>query len=178
MAVEPTTGNTLLHTAILAQRIDVLDILRYLRSHNVGAFHRLFYALFSHQNHHGDTILHSAVRSGKLELVKAAMQVFNHEYLDEADERLQLAEGGLGNQPYYDDGDEDATSMRIGELTFLLQQNNKGRTATDEARAAGYTDIVAWLDRNINLCDPRGERFNESTVQIWRESCDDYYGRP
>jgi len=178
MAVEPSTGNTLLHTAMLAQRIDVLDALRRLRTHNAMAFHRLFYALFTLQNYHGDTMLHSSVRSGKLELVKAAMQVFKQQHLNDAERMLQRAEGGLGNRTFYEANEESTTSMRIGRLTFLLQQNKEGRTAADEARVSGHADIVAWLDRNLNVCDPHGERFDESAVQLWRESTDDYYGVP
>lgn len=61
---------------------------------------------------------------------------------------------------------------------FFLQQNNKGRSAADKARASGQADVMVWIDRNIKMCDPYEERFDESTMQIWREHCDDYYGLP
>jgi hypothetical protein len=68
--------------------------------------------------------------------------------------------------------------MRIRELVFLLQHNYKGRTAAEEARALGHADMAAWLERVAQLDDPQGQRHDASVMQLWRESCDEYYGLP
>lgn len=178
MAMEPTTGNSLMHTALIAQRIDLVDILRHFRSHNAAAYRQPFYALYSHPRHDGDTILHSAVRSGKQELLIAAFQVFRGQYLDSPDESLQSDEAARRVTSWWDDDNEEEVGMRIGELMFLLHHNAKDRTAAAEARVLGHTDMAAWLERATQGDDPDGERHDASAVQLWREYCDEYYGLP
>ena len=178
MATEPTTGNSLMHTALIAQRIDLVDILRRFRSHNAAAYRQPFYALHSHARHDGDTILHSAVRSGKQELLTAAFQVFRGQYLDSPDESLQSDEAAQRVSPWWDDENEEEIGMRIGELMFLLRHNDKGRTAAAEARVLGHADMAAWLERATQVDDPHGDRRDASVMQLWREGCDEYYGLP
>jgi|SRR5687767_18667 hypothetical protein len=173
MTIETSTGNSLMHTAILAQRLDVMDALRYHRTHNVAVYRMPFYALWSHQRHDGDTILHSAVRSGNQQLVTAAFQVYRNEYFDAPDEGLQSADA---NGPMWDDYNEEESIMRIAELLFLLKLNAKGRTAAAEAQALGYVDIAAWLERAAQLDDPRRERDDPSVLQLWQDSCAQHWG--
>lgn len=177
MAIESTTGNTLMQTALLAQRMELIDILRHFRSHNGAAYQQPLYALWSHQSDNGDTILHSAVRTGKVEFVKASMQVFSQGHLDAADKTFQVNEEGEDDF-WYDSLSEETDYIRIGELVFLLRCNKDGRTAAGLARALGYDEIVAWLEKCLAVDDPQRQRDDPSVVQLWIEGCDEYYGLP
>ncbi|KAG9254342.1 uncharacterized protein F5Z01DRAFT_750249 [Emericellopsis atlantica] len=172
MAIEPTTGNSLMHTAVIAQRIDVMDYLRAFRSHRPAAYRPPHYALWSHQNHDGNTMLHSAVQSGQKELVVAVFQIFRDGNIDELDELLRSEEADDWG---FDNDNEEEFHLRLGELVLLLRENAKGRSAADEAQALGHTDIATWLERTTQLDDPLRERNDPSIVQIWREICDDHY---
>ncbi|KAF9871762.1 hypothetical protein CkaCkLH20_10696 [Colletotrichum karsti] len=176
MAIEPTTGDSLMHTAAAAQRPDAMDALRHFRTHNAAYYDNPFYALYTHQNHAGDTILHVAARSGKLAVVAAAFQVFRHEHLILDEEKLRSGQDAEGHM--WDDDNEEAYHMRIGGVLFLVRQNSEGRTAADEARALGFGDIVAWLERTVKAYDTKGESSDPSILQLWQDSCNEYYGLP
>lgn len=176
MAIEPATGNSLMHTAILAQRIDLLDTLRYYRPRSDAPFMRQFELLYSHQNHDGDTILHLAARTSRRDLVTAAYQVYVFQDIDSPDESLQSTEPAESMPSIWSTNEGEEGAMRIAEILFLIKENAAGRTAADEARALGQDDIAAWLERALQLCDPKRERDDPSCVQVWQDVYLAYYG--
>ncbi|KAM7193070.1 hypothetical protein V8F20_008586 [Naviculisporaceae sp. PSN 640] len=91
LAIDPVTGNSLLHSAISARRVDNADLLMGLFGPEMGhsgsrptlgrniAIRKLFW----HANRKGDTFLHTAVRTGDLVTVVGAYRVFCGSELDD-----------------------------------------------------------------------------------------------
>ncbi|WYZ44773.1 hypothetical protein EsH8_VIII_000089 [Colletotrichum jinshuiense] len=176
MAIEPDTGNSLIHTAVAARRIDAMDTLRRcFRADNMMKFKKLFDILYCHQNRAGNTILHSAVQTGEQDIVTAAFRIFHGDHLTVVDDAWQRS----SQPPAAEDlpwSEEDDDGMRIPHLMFLLKQNAHGRTAAAEARALGHDNLAVWLEEILQRSDPQRERDNPDTAQLWREFCADYYG--
>lgn len=156
VAIEPSTGGTLFHTAVTATRFNLLDPLREFfppnRSFAIGEK-----ALFNHRNHHGETILHLAVKTGRLDLVKAAYYLFNGDV-------------SLDEEPPVADWTPDSELCDfLPSLTFLLDQSNDGQDAAALARSEGFGDLATWIDHEVDKLDPLGKRNDPTEVRKWEE---------
>jgi hypothetical protein len=169
-AIDPQTGDSLLHIAILAGRIDALSRLFSVWPPDDAVPHypRLQELLVSHKNHQGDTILHLAVRSGDLDLVIAAYRLFVHDWLP-GEERFgnPLTEGL--------DWSQEEDMNRVPALVFMLTENEKGLDALGEARALGHEEIAQWLERLLERYDPEREREDTTVRDKWQGFFDHHY---
>jgi hypothetical protein len=151
MAISPATGDSVLHTAFIAQRLEMVGAINGMFcSHSLHFPARQF--LILHSNNSGDTILHLAARSGLQKMVTAAYRVFHYDSLPD-EERFSwppAEELDLGIE------DED----RIPPLMFLVARNEAGRDAADEAQASEHDDIARWLRTLVERIDPINSRSN------------------
>lgn len=156
IAIEPSTGGTLFHTAISAHRLDILDPLRELFPPNMR-FAIGEKALFNHKNHHGETILHLAVKTGRLDLVKAAFHLFNGDV-------------SLEEEPDVENWTPDTElSDFLPALVFLLDKDGDGQDAATIASSKGYEDLAVWLDREVQKLDPEERRNDPTETKKWEQ---------
>jgi hypothetical protein len=122
MAVNPSSGDSLFHAAMRAQRIDVLSQLREtFPPNNVFAIGSK--ALFRHTNHHGETMLHAATQTGNLDMVIAAYRLFgrDHALARETPYARQVPIEEVNTPPH----------EGIPHVAFLLSENSRGQTAAE-----------------------------------------------
>jgi ankyrin repeat protein len=154
IAIDVETGDSLLHTAMRAQRIDFLCQLRDTFPPN-SSFAIGSRLLLRHANHQGQTLLHTAVESGSLNSVIAAYRLF-------ADDTTLPTE-----TPHHDytpvEDETDLPDGGIPHLVFLLSENLQGQTAADFARAAGFEEAASWIEK----LDPLGERNDAAKRTEW-----------
>ena len=185
LAIEPETGNSPLHTALDAQRPEVLLVLNHFRAHTRMPYRKPLYAAYTHQRHNGDSILHSAARSGRLGLVRAIFRLFpSSNFCDISDSVFmsdEVAEEAVPLDGFGRDGD----ILAMGELSFILKVNGEGRTAAEEARAFGHAALSRWLERaakflyrSIRWLDGPQQELDASNLQLWREGIEQFYGLP
>jgi ankyrin repeat protein len=158
MAVDPSSGDSLFHTAMRAQRIDVLSQLRETFPPN-NSFTIGSKALFRHTNYEDENILHVATQTGNLDMVIAAYRLFGK------DRTLPTETSYPGHVPI-----EDVTQLPyegIPHLTFLLSENSRGQTAAELARTAGFNEVYTWLNAMVAKLDPLGQRNNSEKRAEW-----------
>ena len=173
MAIDPSTGDSLLHTAVAAQRIDALLVLRrtFELRQSSGRYRDIEELLNSHKNHRGENTLHVAARTGNQEMVTAAYRITTRDRLPgeerygkpPSEELAEYCELAMPDDIYGD------YSLRVIRLLFLLSKNASGLTSSEEARAAGYSDIATWIDNVVQRSDPYGERDDPDKVAGWQE---------
>jgi ankyrin repeat protein len=155
MAISPATGDSVLHTAFIAQRLEMVSAINGMfRSHGLHFPARQF--LILHSNNSGDTILHLAARSGLQKMVTAAYRVFHYDSLPD-EERFSwppAEEWDLGMH------DED----RVPPLLFLVARNTAARDAADEAQHHGHDDIARFLRNLVERIDPLNSRSNPAEM--------------
>lgn len=166
MAIDPSTGDTLFHTGIRSQHPTVLSYLKKTFSPN-GSCDLSKKALFRHQNHAGETMIHAAVKTGKIDMLVSAYRLFAQEPL--------VHEQRLGN---WDDWAEYRTDMgdeEIAFLTFLLEKDSEGRDAATVARGNGHISLARWIDDVVTRLDPDGQRYDPEQRKMWEDWIRDYY---
>ena len=166
MATDPNSGDSLFHTAMRVQRIDVLGQLRDTFPPN-NSFAIGSRTLLRHANHQDETILHAATQTGNLDMVIAAYRLFGR------DPALSTETPYSGHVPI-----EDITELPddgIPHLTFLLSKDSRGRTAADVARTAGADDIATWLNVLVQRLDPLGRQNSAETRAEWDSFITKYY---
>ncbi|KAM0329878.1 hypothetical protein ACHAQA_004043 [Verticillium albo-atrum] len=154
LAIDPATGDSLLHAIIKAGNVIGLDAIvacypRGMARNNWQM--RAVHVFMVHQNRKGDNAMHLAVRMGDVRMVRAVLRIFCFR---------ETSHGGEINNEYewcVRDGQVQEMSM-ARPLLFLETRNNSGRNAGEEARACGYTDIGDYLDDFYMRMYPRGMR--------------------
>lgn len=166
MAIDATTGDSLFHTAMRAQRIDFLSQLRDTFPPNssfaIGSKLVLGYA-----NYQGQTLLHAAAETGNLDMVISAYRLFA------SDVTLPAETPHPGYSPV--ENETDLPDDGIPHIMFLLSENIQGQTAADVARAAGFDEIALWITGLIEKLDPLGERNDPEKRAEWETFFKEYY---
>jgi hypothetical protein len=113
------------------------------------------------------------------------METFAYTNFDMLDESVFISDENAEEAVPLNGFDMHVEVLAMVELCFMLKLNSNGRTATEEARAFGHPELAAWLDRaarylyrTINWLDGPGQRMGAATLQLWRETVDQYYGLP
>ncbi|KAH6692360.1 hypothetical protein F5X68DRAFT_200749, partial [Plectosphaerella plurivora] len=158
MAVDPATGDSLLHAIVRAGNLRGLDNMfagRRWPMHRLME-QRAFHLFMEHRNNAGDNALHTAARSGRIDMVRAVVRMFFKRDLNDGRElpdEFKWIDGNYGiNKPYYPYG---GLARRI---LFLDAENNARRTPGEEALALGHQDISIHLEEYLDKAYPRGER--------------------
>lgn len=165
MAVDLLTGDSAMHAVVAANRMEGLRAVADIFGANLTVNPirmRCFHLLFEHQNHAGDTVLHTAASGGRLGLLTAVYRLF---WLDGTWDNLDVDpethEEGVAERWMFDDDD---IGYFAPALLFLVCRNEAGRTAAEEARAAGHDDAGTWLDEVQGRLDPDGQRTTEQGI--------------
>lgn len=147
IAIDPDTGDSVLHRAAGVGNVDFLNSIRAMFGKQLGfrpRAERLFWVLMVHQNLAGGTALHAAARTGNLRGAKAIYRLFHGDELDVDNVRRSL-DPDSGDPPAEDWEWDDSGSV-IPSLVFVSTKNHAGRDAAAEARVAGHEDLAAWFD--------------------------------
>ncbi|KEY74510.1 hypothetical protein S7711_11273 [Stachybotrys chartarum IBT 7711] len=165
MLVDRDSGSSLLHAIVAAGNLDGLLGIQNTFSPNLGSRQgdlRAIHIFLTHQDKAGDTAMHVAVRTGRLDMVKNLYRLFTHRAL-ENDELCAPLEGKDAPENWV-----IAESMRHlarQPLLFLCAKNAAGRDAVQEARNSGHEEIATFLERIIAGLDPKGRRLDGSEVK-------------
>jgi len=172
-AIDPTTGDSVVHRAAAAGNIDVLNAIPYSFGRNFGNVPkkvRQLWVLVTHQNLAGDTALHAAARAGSVRGVKGVYRLFHvMDCLDVDDsfhdDETSRAESASTDYPveapveYFDwSTAEDEPDAHLPALDFVCTKNRAGRDAAEEARSVGHEDLAVWLDGLVARLDRDGMR--------------------
>ncbi|KFA69005.1 hypothetical protein S40285_10689 [Stachybotrys chlorohalonatus IBT 40285] len=161
--VDPDSGSSLLHAVVAAGNLDgLLGIQRSFSPSVRSGELRPIHVFYTHQNKIGDTAMHVAVRTGRLDMVKNLYRLFCNRPL-EIDEHRAPLEGKDGPENWV--VPDHLWHLARKPLLFLLIKNAAGRDAAQEARYSGYEEIAVFLERIIKGLDPRGKRFDEDEVK-------------
>ncbi|RYP20217.1 hypothetical protein DL765_002891 [Monosporascus sp. GIB2] len=144
LAIDPSSGDSLFHTAMRAERLDALSILRERLSPN-GSFEIGVWLLFKHKNYQGETMLQVAAQTGNQDMVIAAYRLFCRDWLPHEPHFTPIP----AEERSYGFEDE----LRLPPLMFLLEQNAASQDAASVARANGHEDVARWIER---LSSPSG----------------------
>jgi hypothetical protein len=160
-AIDPTTGDSLLHVAVRAGSMDgVVSLMaRFDRAGQRRFYRWARHAFIAHQNHHGDTVFHVASRSGNLKLI-----IMLYRFIDchwSAPHPDVEDEDAPENEVYPFTASEDSSSPR---LMLLITKNRGGRDAAAEARLVGNDEIAEWFDAVADKLDPKGTRRAEEGI--------------
>ncbi|KAH7317045.1 hypothetical protein B0I35DRAFT_410155 [Stachybotrys elegans] len=171
MLVNPSTGESMLHAAIDAQRIDSVIRLRRFFTPSVPRYERAYHLLAVHRTWStGDTVLHIAARSGIQDMVTAAFRFMACDWLPGEPRPFP----GTSEDACFA-ADQPLDVLRLPRLVFLLAENNFGRDAAAEASLAGHGQVAEWLRRVIENHDCFNQRQDPAMVQQWRNYVDDMY---
>ncbi|RYP43576.1 hypothetical protein DL770_011571 [Monosporascus sp. CRB-9-2] len=166
LAIDPTSGDSLFHTAIRVERLDALTILRKEFAPN-GSFEIPVRLLFKHKNHQGETMLHVAAQTGNQDMVAAAYRLFCRDWLPH-EPRFTPTPAEEINQGFEDE-------RRLPPLMFLLEQNAASEDAASVARANGHEDVARWIERLITQLDPHGDRNDAKEMERMQEFIRQHY---
>lgn len=161
-AIDPATGDSLLHIAAQAASADAVNKIM----DRFGCEQRRFYvwahhALLAHQNHSGDTAFHVATRSGnQMALTALYRHAFEH-WSAFYPEEMVMDDGPPEHMVYPEDIEGDYSAPA---LLFLITKNKMGRDPAAEARHAGQDDVAQWLDDVVLRLDSDGTRRTEAHV--------------
>ncbi|RYP69854.1 hypothetical protein DL771_005865 [Monosporascus sp. 5C6A] len=166
LAINPSSGDSLFHTAMRAERLDALSALRKIFTPN-GSFEIPIRLLFKHKNYQGETMLHVAAQTGNQEMVTAAYRLFCRDSLP-SEPRFTPTPAEERNK-----GLEDR--HRLPPLMFLLEQNTASQDAAGAARANGHEDVARWIERLITQLDPHGDRNDVKVKERMQEFIRQHY---
>ena len=179
-AIDPTTGDSIVHRAAAAANIDVLDAIPSCFGRNFGTNNdsvRQLWLLVTHQNRAGDTALHAAGRAGSVRGVKGVYRLFHAMDVLGVDDSLHddpmawpesastdcPAEGPIEYLDWSTAVDEPAAHLPA--LNFVCTKNRAGRDAAEEARSAGHEDLAVWLDGLVARIDRDRMRHDEDYMR-------------
>jgi hypothetical protein len=177
MAIDPATGDSLLHAIVKAGNIRGLGAMfsqRLCRAMHKFRELRPLHLFIEHRNNAGDNALHSAARSGRIELVRAVVRLFRRSHLHDGRELprdFRWVDGGSGRH--------EPSGGLARNILFIDAENNSGQTPGEEALALGHTDISEYLEQFLRRAYPRGRRgeagYGERLEEIARK---DYHFLP
>jgi hypothetical protein len=179
-AIDPATGDSVIHRAAAAGNIDVLNAV--LSSwgpnfRNVPEMERQLWVLVTHQNLAGDTALHAAARAGSVRGVKGVYRLFHMMNCLDVDDSLHddetaREESAATDYPteapveYFDwSTAEDELDAHLPALDFACKKNRAGRNAAGEARSGGHEDLAVWLDGLVARLDRDGMSGDEDYMR-------------
>jgi len=139
MAVDPSTGDSLLHSA--AAGANVAGVRGIQDAFRTSRLARSFHMLVAHRNASGDTALHVAVRGGHQDVVTAVYRLFCDDWLP-GRRALKEARRLPRRGEFVEDEEEDY----VPPLVSLVDVKRAGHDAAAEARAAGHEDLARWLE--------------------------------
>jgi hypothetical protein len=184
-AIDPATGDSVVHRAAAAGNINGLDAIISSFGPNfrkVPGKERELWVLVTHQNLAGDTALHSAARAGSVRGVKGVYRLFHiMDFLDIDDslhdDESSWPETAATDCPaeapveYFDwSTAEDEPDAHLPALDFVFKKNRAGHDAAEEARSAGHEDLAVWLDGLIARIDRDGMREDKDYMQKARQT--------
>jgi hypothetical protein len=179
-AIDPATGDSVIHRAAAAGNIDVLDAILHSfgpNFRNVPEMERQLWVLITHQNLAGDTALHAAARAGSVRGVKGVYRLFHmmncldvdDSFYDDETSRAESADTDYPTEApveYFDwSTAEDEPDAHLPALDFVCTKNRAGRDAAGEARSAGHKDLAVWLDGLIARLDRDGMSKDEDYMR-------------
>lgn len=170
-AIDPVTGDSVVHRAAAAGNLNALDAIRRSFGKNLSqrpATERLLWLLVTHQNLVGDTALHAAARAGSLRGVIGVYRLFSRSNILDVDDQMSRPDSEVPPAEYWDWNDEfskDDPYANRAPLDFVCTKNSAGRDAAGEARVAGHKDLAAWLDGLAARIDRDGMREDEEYMR-------------
>ncbi|OAQ61852.1 ankyrin repeat-containing domain-containing protein [Pochonia chlamydosporia 170] len=163
-AIDPTTGDSLLHVAVRAGSMDgVVKLMerfdRARRPRPPRPFYTwAYHAFIAHQNYNGDTVFHVAARNGNLLLMKMIYRYIDPHW------------SAVCPEDDSDAPEEDVYPITVDEeystprLMLLLTKNRAGRDIIAEARLVGNDGLADWLDAIVDRLDPKRDRRTEEGI--------------
>ena len=179
-AIDPATGDSVIHRAAAAGNIDVLNAILLSfgpNFRNVPEKERQLWVLITHQNLAGDTALHAAARAGSVRGVKGVYRLFHmmncldvdDSFHDDETSRAESADTDYPTEApveYFDwSTAEDEPDAHLPALDFVCTKNRAGRDAAGEARSAGHKDLAIWLHGLIARLDRDGMSKDEDYMR-------------
>lgn len=176
VAIDPDTGDSVLHRAAAVGNVDFLNGIRAMFGKQLGfrpRVERLFWVLMVHQNLVGDTALHVAARAGNFRGAKTIYRLFHGDDLDVDNVRRGLDPDS--GDPSAEDWEWDDFGSVIPSLVFVCTKNHAGRDAAAEARIAGHEDLAAWFDSLAQRLDLENMRTDETYMEVARQNALSYH---
>ena len=171
-AIDPATGDSVVHRAAAAGNLNVLHTIPTWFGRNLSQQperEREFWLLVTHQNRAGDTALHAAARAGNRRGVKGVYRLFHRQDCFNVDSDDDDPESAQTDPPaeYWDweAMRDDYPYDNRPALDFVCTKNRAGRDAAGEARAAGHEDLAVWLDGLVARLDRDGMREDEEYMR-------------
>jgi hypothetical protein len=179
-AINPTTGDSIVHCAAATGNINVLNTILYSFGPNFRKMperERQLWVLVTHQNLAGDTALHAAARTGSVRGTKGVYRLFHMMDCDDVDDSLHnnKTSGQESADPdypveapveYFDwSTAEDEPDAHLPALDFVCTQNRAEHDAAEEARSAGHEDLAVWLDGLVARLDRDGMKGDDDYMQ-------------
>lgn len=158
MAIDPSTGDSMLHAAAAANNIPAAQVCRSVFIPGQAIFRRNRYLFNTHRNHAGDTALHIAARVGDVDLVEAIYPHYRSVQYDNT-EPIETWHGGSA----------------YSHLGFIACRNKAGRDALAEARLAGNNEVASSLEEILSKLDPEGRMSDESEANKAWQAMEDVY---
>jgi hypothetical protein len=164
-AIDPATGDSIIHRAAAAGNLKVLHAIYSWFGRNWASQPekvREFWLIVTHQNLVGNTALHAAARAGNRNGVKGVYRLFHRKDCSNVDSDREDLVSGEPNIPVeYLDWEAVGGYNPLGNrlaLDFVCTKNQAGLDAAGEARAAGHEKLAVWLDGLAARIDRDGMR--------------------
>lgn len=158
MAIDPDTGDSILHAVVKAGNVTGLEAIQDILPSGRESGHiparRAFYLILLHRNNDGDNALHCAVRLEKMEMVRALLRVFCSTHTGDGEETP-------GEYEWEPDMRGKMGSFEARRVLPVVTRNDMGRTPVDEAFTLGQLEIGKHLNKYLRVLDSQGERYKD-----------------
>ncbi|KAH7309630.1 hypothetical protein B0I35DRAFT_440366 [Stachybotrys elegans] len=165
MAIDPTSGSSMLHAVVDAGNIEGLCGIRTAFGPNLltrQGTYRLVQVFMTHQDKVGNNAMHRAVQTGRLDMVRDLYRFFCLRPMQ--DER----QGAPPDDPSAPENwvfTDEVWHMATRPLLFLCAKNRAGRDVVEEARIRGQEEITQFLERIVKGLDPNLRRTREGEME-------------
>lgn len=179
---DPGTGDTAVHVAAAAGNWEALRSIEksFGRDWRPNSwFDTCLKSAFYLRNKAGDTLFHVAARAGRLDVIDTAWCIFFY-YGQGNPSRIESGSVTYvpleeGSPEFHDDVNPLYPPKYMMAIVPLARKNAVGRTAADEAVAAGHEDVAEWLRLVLDRLTLGGRRATESRMARMEELVDGRY---
>lgn len=175
MAIDPATGDSMLHAIVKAGNLDGLYAIQETFGRTpCTSVDRVAQLLLTHQSHEGKTALHSAVDTGRIQMVRALIRLFYFSGIADSLDTPGQRRAGEGFS-VRDIELNQLSPYHVRAVLFVDTKDKAGRNVAAEARANGHDDVADFLEDFLFRMDPKGRRMQTDYRRRMEEYLREYF---